>query len=133
MKNIILIIAILIVVGIWYYAFYNADKEMQDISEEDVSRIVSEVENGSAVLIDVRTTEELAETGYAEGAIHFDLARLQAGEVPDVASDQTVYIYCKSGGRAGEAKRILETNGFIDVTNIGGLADWVSIGGPVSQ
>jgi rhodanese-related sulfurtransferase len=93
--------------------------------------ISREVSKGRSVLLDVRTAQELAVDGYAAGSTHFDLARLQAGQLPDVPTDTTIYVYCKIGGRAGQAMEILEANGFTDVTNIGGLVDWETAGGEV--
>ncbi len=90
---------------------------------------VSAVAAGDASLLDVRTDEEWS-AGHAKGAEHFDLARLQAGELPDIAQDRTIYVYCKAGGRAEQAKEILTSHGFTHVVNIGGLSDWEAAGGP---
>ncbi len=95
------------------------------------SQAVRDLANG-AVVLDVRTDQEWQE-GHAAGATHFELARLQAGELPDIPKDQTIYVYCKSGGRAGQAKAILEQNGFTNVVNIGGLTDWEAAGGPLER
>jgi phage shock protein E len=45
------------------------------------------------------------------------------GEVASaVGGDKTkrVVVYCRSGGRAGRAKALLEANGFSNVVNAGG-------------
>ena len=39
---------------------------------------------GKSVLVDVRTDEEW-QAGKAKGAIHFELRRLQNGEMPEIA------------------------------------------------
>lgn len=98
---------------------------------KDIERVTREVENGEAVLIDVRRSEELDEDGYAPGSIHFPIEQIREGELPDIDKNLKVYTYCKSGGRAGEAKTILEDNGFKKVINIGGLSDWEAAGGAV--
>ena len=95
----------------------------------DPTIISQEIENNSAVLLDVRTELELAQDGYAVDSEHFDITKMQRGELPDFSKDKKVYIYCKSGGRAGQAEEILESNGFTDVVNIGGLVDWEAAGG----
>lgn len=93
---------------------------------------VSDVQAGDATLIDVRTQEEW-DAGHAPQAEHFELARLEAGELPEVAKDAKIHIYCRSGNRATTAVAILEQAGYTDVTNIGGLADWQAAGGDVTS
>lgn len=87
--------------------------------------------NGGA-LVDVRTVEEFAES-HAKDAINLPLADIEKGIYPDTAKDKPLYLYCRTGHRAGEAKTLLEAAGFTNVTNIGGLADWQAQGGEVIQ
>jgi phage shock protein E len=37
--------------------------------------------------------------------------------------DKEIILYCRSGGRAGSAKQMLESAGYKKVTNAGGLTD----------
>ena len=92
---------------------------------------VREVEAGDAVLVDVRTAEEHAE-GHAPEAVHLPLADIEAGERPDVAKDEPIFVYCRTGRRAQIAVDLLRRDGWTDVTNIGGLTDWQGAGGAVS-
>lgn len=96
-----------------------------------LSTAITEVGSGKAVLIDVRTPAEYA-SGHAKGAINFDSVRIQAGELPSIAKDAKVYIYCRSGHRAGLVLPILQKAGYADVTNLGALQTWQDAGGPVS-
>lgn len=93
---------------------------------------ITDVDAGDATLIDVRTQEEWDE-GHAPQAQRFELARLEAGELPDVPKDAKIYVYCRTGNRAGTAVTILEQAGYTDVTNIGGLDDWQAAGGDVTS
>ena len=83
-----------------------------------------------ALLVDVRTSEEYAKS-HAKDAVLIPLTDIQKGIYPEVAKDQPVYLYCRSGNRAGQAKTILEKTGFTNVISIGGLTDWQSQGGEV--
>ena len=133
-KTVRYIVLIIIVVALAYYfwpASYGPGVDEAGALNTDV--ISRQVSNGDAILLDVRTTQELAVDGYAEGSTHFDLARLQGGELPEYNPDTTIYVYCKAGGRAGTAEGILEGAGYTDVTNIGGLVDWEEAGGAVVQ
>jgi rhodanese-related sulfurtransferase len=141
-KNMVIILAVVIVLAFFGYRLFlapatpesilPADGE-EEVDEDtlDVEKISQEVLDGLAVLLDVRTDAELAEDGYALNSSHFDVVRLEDGELPDFSKDMKVYVHCKSGGRAGKAETILEDNGWADVTNIGGLVDWIAAGGEI--
>jgi phage shock protein E len=84
----------------------------------------------SETFIDVRTDSEWS-VGHLDGALHFDVARLQQGQLPDMAKDTPIAVYCRTGHRAGQALQILQTNGFTNVRNAGGLQDLVTHGGKI--
>ena len=92
---------------------------------------VRDVTSGDALLLDVRTDAE-HRAGHAPEATHLPLARIQDGARPDVPKDRRIYVYCRTGRRAAVAADLLRKDGFTDVTNIGGLADWKKAGGAVS-
>ncbi len=96
------------------------------------SNIVEEVKNNEAALIDVRRDDEWAE-GRAKGALHFDFAKIEKGELPPVPKNKKIYLYCRSGGRAGRAKNILQKAGYENVENLGGLKDWQALEGEVEK
>ena len=77
----------------------------------------------NAVLLDVRTPEE-HKSGYLEGAVLLPLAELESEISSKVADKNTpVYIYCRSGRRAGTAVEKLKAMGYTDLHNLGGLED----------
>lgn len=131
MLKTIIIIAVLIIIALVVFVSVRTPESMDTPSSIDTEAISSAVQNGEAILLDVRTDQELETDGYAAGSTHFDVARLEAGELPDIAHDLVVYTYCAAGGRAERAKTILEEAGFTNVTNIGGLSDWEAAGGEV--
>lgn len=132
MKKILILLLVVIVVFVGYqYLPSDTTEIVVDELSVDVSEINKEVLAGTAVLLDVRTELELEEDGYAPNSIHFDVVKIDEGELPDISKDKKIYVYCKSGGRAGRAEEILESNGWKDVVNIGGLVDWEAAGGEV--
>lgn len=108
--------------------YSNQTHQMASIGTQSV---VDQVTRGAALLLDVRTDAEWA-AGHAAPAVHFDLARLQNGELPSVPKNTPIYVYCRTGHRAGEAQTILSRAGYTNVTNIGGLSDWQAMGGAVA-
>lgn len=95
----------------------------------DAAGISKEIQEGKAVLIDVRGDDEW-NGGHAQGAIHLSVDRIMQGELPVKDKDTKLYLYCASGGRAGSAANYLERVGF-ETENIGGLSSWRSAGGQV--
>lgn len=79
-------------------------------------------------LIDVRTVEEYNDR-HIEGATNLPLQDIQQGIAPSVSKDKQLYLYCRSGKRATEAKQLLASVGYHNVINLGGIDDVVTIGG----
>ena len=78
------------------------------------------IEEG-ALLIDVRSAEEFT-AGHIEGAVnipHSDVDRLAALIGED--KGRATVVYCRSGGRAGQAQTALAERGYTHVFNASGL------------
>ncbi|MDK2776499.1 MAG: rhodanese-like domain-containing protein [Pseudomonadota bacterium] len=75
------------------------------------------------VWIDVRTAQEY-QSGHKEGAVNipFDVIGQRIGEL-ELDKDTPINLYCRSGRRAGVAEDTLESMGYSQVRNIGGLSD----------
>jgi rhodanese-related sulfurtransferase len=96
------------------------------------------VENGEAVVVDVRDAAELRATGKVPGAVHISRGLLEfkadpesPTREPSLQQDRTVILYCGSGGRAALAGKTLKDFGYGRVLNMGGLKDWIEAGLPV--
>ena len=77
----------------------------------------------NAVLLDVRTPDE-HKNGYLEGAVLLPLAELESKITGKVSGKNTpIYIYCRSGRRAGTAVEKLKAMGYTTLCNLGGLKD----------
>jgi phage shock protein E len=80
------------------------------------------VANG-AMLIDVRSPQEFA-GGHIEGAVNIPVQEL-GGRVDELGEKTgEIVVYCQSGGRSATAKRLLESRGFANVHDLGGIARW---------
>jgi rhodanese-related sulfurtransferase len=76
-----------------------------------------------ATLLDVRTTNEFND-GCLPNAKNIPLAILPVLAHEHLDKDEPVLIYCRSGGRAIMAEKILASLGFNNVTNIGSIAHY---------
>lgn len=82
-----------------------------------------------AVWIDVRTAEEYAEGHLAQAAlIPYDVIEKGVSDL-NLSKDAPIYLYCRSGNRAGKAKIALEAQHYTHVVNVGGLEDARSLAG----
>jgi phage shock protein E len=75
-----------------------------------------------ATLLDVRTPDEFAK-GHLPGALNVPVQELpaRAGEVP---GGKPVVVYCMSGRRSAEARRLLELAGKGPILDLGSADNW---------
>lgn len=81
------------------------------------------------ILLDVRTPEEVAEAKI-NGSVNLNIydSNFEA-EINKLDKNKTVYVYCKSGGRSGNAMDLMKTMGFTKIYNLdGGITSWKSEG-----
>jgi phage shock protein E len=72
--------------------------------------------------IDVRTDDEW-NAGHLDDALHFELARMEQGQMPELEKNTAIAVYCRRGIRAERALQILKKNGFTNIRNAGGYDD----------
>ena len=77
-------------------------------------------ETEGAVLLDVRTPEEVAD-GRIPGSINIPLQRLDDVEDAVEDLDTPLFVYCQSGMRSRKAVVRLEQMGYTNVTDLGGI------------
>ena len=73
--------------------------------------------NEGAFLVDVRTPAEFA-GGHVQGSVNIPLNQVSS-QWRKFNNKKNIIVFCQSGGRSGQAKSILEQNGFSNVINGG--------------
>lgn len=97
----------------------------------DITAFKDAMTAGGVLVIDVREAGEYAE-GHIEGAINIPLRTLSQN-LDKVPTDRQVFVYCKSGHRAGMALASLGMLGYDNVTSFPpGWNGWTEAGEPVS-
>lgn len=82
-------------------------------SNDNLATLVNE----GAFLVDVRTPEEFAD-GNVKESLNIPLDQIEAN-LDKFNGKENIVVFCRSGNRSGQAKNILEKNGFANVTNGG--------------
>ncbi len=85
-------------------------------------------ENGN-VLIDVRETPELEETGFIPGAVHYPMSNFDS-TISSLDKDKKYYVICRSGKRSENVQNHLLDNGYEAVNVLGGMSAYE---GPVNH
>ena len=84
---------------------------------------VAQKEMAKEVWIDVRSSSEFS-SGHVEGAYHIPYDEI-GDEIAALGLDKdtNIHLYCRSGGRAGKALKVLKGMGYSQVHNDGGLSN----------
>lgn len=82
-----------------------------------------ELVSRGALLVDVRTPGEY-NAGHIDGALNIPLQELgrRVGELGDSGRD--IVLYCRSGNRSGQARKMLLGAGYSAVHDLGGIDRW---------
>jgi len=86
----------------------------------DNTKLTEAIQEG-AFLVDVRSSGEFA-SGSAKGAVNIPLDRI-GSQLPKFKGKKNIVVFCRSGNRSGQAKSILEQNGFQNVINGGTVSN----------
>ncbi|MBL7859023.1 MAG: rhodanese-like domain-containing protein [Cyclobacteriaceae bacterium] len=114
----------------------EAKKEIENLTPQQVQ---DELAKGNVVLIDIRESEELKQSGKIEGAIHAPRGMLEFYAdpatpyfKPEFDKNKRIILQCASGGRSALAVVTLKEMGFTNVAHLdGGLKAWKDSGKPV--
>lgn len=78
---------------------------------------LEEVIKNGALLVDVRSKLEF-QSGSAKGAKNIPLDTIEQ-RIAEFKGKDNIVVFCRSGNRSAQAKRVLESNGFNNVINGG--------------
>lgn len=92
----------------------NQKENKTSINQKDTTNMKSTEE----IIVDVRTPEEWEFDGHANCSVNYPLDELM-DKVEDLKKYQHIVLVCRSGARAGVAKRQLENAGLNNIENLG--------------
>lgn len=97
------------------------------MSAQNLDVAAFERESKKGILVDIRTPEEVAQ-GMIAGAKHIDFYSADfMTKMTALGKDKPIYMYCRSGGRSGQAIARLKAAGFTKVYHLqGGIGAWTA-------
>lgn len=115
-----------------------AKQRVENLSVEETAR---ELEQGDALLVDVREPGERAENGSIPGAVEAPRGMLEFWADPanpyhrdEFQPDRRIVLHCASGGRSALAAATLQELGYQRVAHLdGGMKAWKEAGKPVQD
>lgn len=122
MKNIKTIICLFL--SILFFTSCKSKQESNQNEESFKNLTVEEViilleANPDIIVIDVRTPDEIAETGAIENSINIDFKASDFKEkISALDKDKEYILFCKSGNRSGQASKIMAEMGFSNINNL---------------
>ncbi len=97
---------------------------MKNVTPNEWKKLINETDN--KLIIDVRTPQEY-QGGKQKEAINLDIFDSEKfiSEIEKIDRQTPLFMYCRSGGRSGQACTIASSKGFKETYNlIGGMMEW---------
>ncbi len=107
-------------------SFTAAAEKTPTISQIQLVELLSQPDNTTYVVLDVRTPREF-NAGHIEGAINISHNTISNNlAILDKYKNKTVVVHCRSGMRALSAEKVLKKNGFSNLRHLeGDMLGWV--------
>jgi len=123
MKFFLITVAVVLVAILALRSIFNKQGTMQD---KDLKQMMKD---NPGVVIDVRTEQEHLDGHLAITDAQFDMLNgdFQA-QISQLDKSKTYYLYCRSGNRSGQMEKLMRSEGFENVYNIGGFEELVRKG-----
>ena len=79
----------------------------------------------NTILVDARDEED-HKLGYIENAVNIPLSEIYYTDLLPSDKDTTIIVYCTSGNRSTIFSKILISEGFTDVKDLGSVSNWTN-------
>ncbi len=123
MRSIIILLIGLVLFPVYAFSGGGPESESVVLTSSGLEELVNN-SSEDYILIDVRTAEEYA-SGHIPTAINIPYDVI-ADNLPTENKDAKIIVYCRSGRRSGIADGTLESLGYTNVIDFGGVSNWES-------
>lgn len=107
----------------------------QKVANVNAEEFKKQIDSKKAILIDLRTTDEIKSKGKIPGAQQIDFLAIDSEkEIEKLDKNKTYLIYCAGGGRSGDCAELMQKSGFKNVVNLEkGFGEWKTKGYEIEQ
>lgn len=111
----------LFIVWMTVTAFAACNAQSDGVKNLSQQELATKLQDESVVLIDVRTSTEVASGYIREAAYFIDINGANFKQkIAELDTTRTYIVYCRSGGRSEKASSYMIKNGFTEVYNLEG-------------
>jgi rhodanese-related sulfurtransferase len=113
----------------------SQEKKEASFVDVKVEEFKKGIQQKGVQLVDVRTPKEF-KAGHVKGAILINFYDDNFNQISEQKLDknQSVYLYCRSGGRSAKAAKMFKDAGFKKVYNLlGGFNAWLASGQKIEK
>ncbi len=123
------VLNLIILIASFFLTISSNAQIVRDVSAQEFKRLI-DTEQG--IILDVRTPKEFA-LGQIENASSLNFYDTDfESKLKLIQKSETLYVYCRSGGRSAKAAEILINLGQFEVYNlVGGMGAWQRANYPV--
>lgn len=107
----------------------DAKKQVvQQLKPQQYAQLMTE--KADAVVLDVRTPQEVADGVINCEEVHYDFYDSDFKDrIKTLNRETPVFLYCAVGGRSGQAMDLMQREGFSEIYNLdGGIRAWIANG-----
>lgn len=116
----------------------EAKQQVENLTPDQAA---AELEQGDALLVDLREPQERTTTGLIPGATSAPRGMLEfyadpslPYHKPELEPDRRIILHCASGGRSALAAKTLQEMGYTNVAHMdGGIKAWQESGRPIES
>jgi len=134
-KTILLVLLAPLILGSMLAVGCLQTRVLETVSPQEAFDLIQENQDSpDFVILDVRRAGEYAQ-GHIEAAINMDFySPTFRDELDALDKEKTYLIYCRSGGRSGQALGIMDELGFLEIYDLsGGISAWQDAGLPTVE
>ena len=130
MKYLSTILFVVLLGIIWYVSYNNISKnditKLITLNSDQFKKEITDADN--AVILDIRTVQELEETWIIDWAINIDFYNADFKmQISSLDKNKEYFLYCRSGNRSNQTIALMTTLWFKNINELNwGITAWIN-------
>ena len=107
--------------------------EIARVERVDPLEFKAFLDSGNGIVLDVRTPEEVAQGTIGDASVINFYSKDFQRKLAMMPKEKPIYLFCRSGGRSGQAAKMMTAMGFSKIVDLnGGIGAWKRAGLPLT-